>query len=108
MDQSVTTRHGRVDGRCDSLNYPLHHTPPIPAEDDDGDLPAFQILLISKTVVGRQQHLKTGVLGHQQKASIGECVPSFLKRCPDNVSVKKARYWQRRTLVKKDAHPLNK
>jgi len=61
-------------------------------------------LLISKTVVGGEQQLKTGFLGNLQKISIREGGPALLARRSDLVPSEKTLYRNRRSLIEQDAH----
>ena len=59
---------------------------------------------MGNTIVGSEQHVKTGFLGDPEKVAVFQGGPSLLSRRSDGMTGKKTRYWHRGTLVKENAH----
>jgi hypothetical protein len=93
------------------LNHPLNRPPPVPAENDNGELAAVEVLPIGNTIAGGEQHVKTGFLGNSnvlstlapQELSIREGGPAFLPCRSDGMPGEKAPYRNRRSLIKQCA-----
>ncbi len=76
----------------------------VPRQDDHSELATFQVLLMRKTGVGREQNLETGPLGNAQKLSIGQRAPALCIRGSDGMILQSVADGDGSPLVEKNSH----
>jgi hypothetical protein len=86
----------------------LHHgpyqAPSVLAENHDRQLAAFQILLMRKISVRREQHVKSGFLSRLEQFAVAQSVPSLCSCFLDGVASQGTGDASWRSMVKKNNH----
>ncbi|MGO9271992.1 MAG: hypothetical protein ACLQOO_17300 [Terriglobia bacterium] len=95
----VTARCGRIHGRDNKLDVRPKFRPLLPAEHNDGDLSAGEILLTAHVFVGRYQHVKTGGFSGAKQFAVFELAPPLVCGSSDGVTFQKRAEWDGRWLV---------
>ena len=100
----VAARSGRVHRSNDPFNVLAQDRPLRISENDDGNFPAHQILLIPDVFVGGHKQSEAGRLGGIEQSAVCEPLPSTLNRFDDHMTFQcvSQRGW--RAVVKQDKH----
>ena len=104
-------RHLDVPARCNAADggsdFSRGATDPWPTrgrEDDNGDPPGAEMLLVLEVRVGGDEHLEAVRLGSSQQLAIAECRPALLVGRDYRVRRKQMPQRRRRALIEEDAH----
>ncbi len=75
LNLGIATGSGGVDRGGHPVTVQAQHRPSRRAQNDKGNLPAREILLVADILVGGQQHLKPGVFRRSEQLAVTEPVP---------------------------------
>jgi hypothetical protein len=78
--------------------------PPGFVEDDDGDLTAGQILLVTDVSIGRDKDIESGCFGSVQEFTVPESVPATRTGFFDNVVRQSVGYASWRPVIEQNSH----
>lgn len=71
-DLGVTPSRRDVDNRSNALHNTTNSRPARGQENDDGNAPVLEILLVAQIGIGRNEYFEPSLLGHAQKLAILE------------------------------------
>ena len=105
LNLRVTASGGGRDRGGDAFDVSSNVRPPGTAsEDDDGDTPCGQVLLVADAAVSREEQIECCLLGSVQERSIAERIPALGLCGVDGVPRKRADQPFRRPVIKEDEH----
>jgi hypothetical protein len=91
-----------IDRANNLLHVRSNLLPLLTAEDQDCNLPTGKALLLPHVLVSGDQHLECGFFGDPEQVSIPKPVPTLLRSCADNVTLKVWPKWHWCRLIKKN------
>ncbi len=105
LDFHVTARRRGSNDGSDAVGM-LPNTGPLRAarQNDKGDAPHLQVLLVADAAVGREQQFEPRLFRGVQERAIAECVPAPGLRRVDCVPGQRTGQSLRRAVVKEDEH----
>jgi len=102
LDKTALLRRGY--GGSDFPKSTPDKFPPGFVEDDDGDLTAGQILLVTDVSIGRDKDIESGCFGSVQKFTVPESVPATRTGFFDNVVRQSVGYASWRPVIEQNSH----
>ena len=101
----IITRPQGIHGSGNFFEVLLDFWPACGRKNQDGELPATEILLMLQVLVRCDQRLKTVRLRHANEFTILQIVPALLERGYDGMPGQRVSKWGGRSLVEEDFHP---
>lgn len=73
-------------------------------QNEDGELPPSQSLLVAQILIRGDQYIKRRSLRGRQELTVVQCRPAAFERGLDLVTDQYAAQWRRRTLIEENLH----
>src|SRR5258708_18431877 len=85
----VAARCRRANGVDYALNVQFEHGPLGISEHNDGNLTAYQVLLVTDIFVSRQEHIEPALFRRPQQFPVCHSIPSQILRSLDHMAFEK-------------------